>query len=110
MDKNQVVVSIDENNRIAMVSWYKIAPEGALIVDRNMLPEGNLTDYLYVDGAFIHDPLPELEPEAPVPSTEDRITELESDKKLMDAQIQALSARNDFLEDCIAEMATIIYA
>lgn len=39
-----------------------------------------------------------------------RIKELESEKLLLSAQIQALSDRNDFLEDCIAEMAGTIYA
>ncbi len=29
---------------------------------------------------------------------------------LRDAQIQALSDRSDFVEDCIAEMAAVIYA
>ena len=39
-----------------------------------------------------------------------RIKELEEDNVLKTAQIQALSDRNDFLEDCMAEMAGIIYA
>lgn len=33
-----------------------------------------------------------------------------SEDNLPNAQIQALSDRNEFLEDCIAEMAGIIYA
>ena len=44
------------------------------------------------------------------PTDEERILQLESEKKLLTAQIQALSDRNDFMEDCIAEMATIVYA
>lgn len=34
----------------------------------------------------------------------------EKEKTLLKAQIQALSERNDFLEDCMAEMASIVYA
>ena len=34
----------------------------------------------------------------------------EKEKTLLKAQIQALSDRNDFLEDCVAEMAGIVYA
>lgn len=34
----------------------------------------------------------------------------EKEKTLMNAKIQALVDRNEFLEDCIAEMAEIIYA
>lgn len=44
------------------------------------------------------------------PTDTERILQLESEKKLLTAQIQALSDRNDFMEDCIAEMATIVYA
>lgn len=44
------------------------------------------------------------------PTDAERISKLESEKKLLTAQVQALSDRNDFMEDCIAEMATIVYA
>ena len=110
MNKNKLVLVLDDNNRILHVDWYLNPPSNAIIIDRNVLPDGNITQYKYIDNEFIYDPLPEPEPEIPAPTAEERITELESDKKLMDAQIQALSNRNDFLEDCIAEMATIIYA
>ena len=44
------------------------------------------------------------------PTDAERISQLESEKKLLTAQVQALSDRNDFVEDCIAEMAAIVYA
>lgn len=44
------------------------------------------------------------------PTDTERISQLESEKKLLTAQLQALSDRNDFVEDCIAEMAAIVYA
>lgn len=34
----------------------------------------------------------------------------EKERTLLKAQIQALSDRNDFVEDCMAEMAGIVYA
>ncbi len=37
-------------------------------------------------------------------------TEEEKEKTLMNAKIQALVDRNEFLEDCVAEMAAVIYA
>lgn len=107
---DQIVLKLGDDRRVLSAAWYKVPPKGAVIVPRSALPSGGVSDYRYVDGAFVYDPLPEPEPEIPAPTAEERITELESDKKLMDAQIQALSDRNDFLEDCIAEMATIIYA
>lgn len=34
---------------------------------------------------------------------------LTSENSLLKAQIQAQSDRSDFVEDCIAEMATVVY-
>ena len=50
-----------------------------------------------------------VEPEVPEPG-EPKPTEEEKEKTLMKAQIKALGDRNDFLEDCVAEMASIVYA
>ena len=41
---------------------------------------------------------------------EDRVTTLESENDLLKQQLKAASDQNDFLEDCIAEMAAIVYA
>ena len=41
---------------------------------------------------------------------EARIRELTNDNNLLKQQLQAASDQNDFLEDCIAEMAEIVYA
>ncbi len=61
------------------------------------LPDGDISDYRYVEGEYVYDPLPkESEPI-------DEVT-------LIRAQVQALSDRNDFMEDCIAEMAMLVYA
>lgn len=40
----------------------------------------------------------------------DRVTTLESDNTLLKQQLKAASDQNDFLADCIAEMAGIVYA
>lgn len=46
-----------------------------------------------------------------VPNEEDdRITTLESDNNLLKQQLKAASDQNEFLENCIAEMAGIVYA
>ena len=50
-----------------------------------------------------------VEPEVPEPG-EPQPTQEEKEKTLMKAQIKALGDRNDFLEDCVAEMASIVYA
>lgn len=50
---------------------------------------------------------PETDPE---PTAEDRIAALESENKLLTQQVEALSGQMDFQEECIVEMAGIVYA
>ena len=49
-------------------------------------------------------------PPPPPPTTEERVTALESENDLLKQQLKAASDQNDFLEDCVAEMAQIVYA
>lgn len=71
-------LNIAEDNRILSACF--VIPngscEGMPIVD--MLPEGDLSDYLYVDGAYVYDPLPEPEQPEPTPSDFERIAALEA--------------------------------
>ena len=70
--------------------------------------------YKLVDGKPVERTQEEMDadyvPPEVKPTDAERISQLESEKKLLTAQVQALSDRNDFMEDCIAEMATIVYA
>ena len=64
------------------------------------------------DGAAIGDiynPPPKPEP-TPEPSTEERIATLEQENKLLTQQVDALSSQNDFQEELIVELASIVYA
>lgn len=47
---------------------------------------------------------PDVEPEKPT-----TIEDLKNENKLLKAQVQAQTERSDFIEDCIAEMAGVIY-
>ena len=50
------------------------------------------------------------EPVQPVPKPEPPTNnELAAENKLLKAQVVAMSDRNDFMEECIAEMATLVY-
>lgn len=65
--------------------------------------------YKFVDGVVVQRTPNEMDTDYanqpnPEPSKE------EKEKTLTNARIQALTDRNEFLEDCIAEMAAIIYA
>ena len=49
-------------------------------------------------------------PPPPPPTTEERVAALESENKTLKAQVSAQSEQMDFYEECIAEMATVVYA
>jgi hypothetical protein len=56
-------LNIDKDTgRILSATFPEYAAEDNVIVDA--LPEGDISDYLYVDGAYIYEPLPKpVEPE-----------------------------------------------
>lgn len=62
-------LNLAEDGRILSATYPQYAPADAVIVEA--LPEGDISEYRYVDGEYIHDPLPEPEqPEQPEPETE----------------------------------------
>ena len=69
---------LDKNKRIeyACIVLPDGKYDGMPIVDE--IPDGNLPDYLYIDGEFIYDPLPIPEQPEPKPTQEERITALEN--------------------------------
>lgn len=48
-----------EDGRILSVTFEKYAQAGDLLTEA--LPEGDVSEYRYAEGAFIHDPLPEAQ-------------------------------------------------
>ena len=44
------------------------------------------------------------------PTTEERVTALEAENNLLKEQVSAQADQAEFYEDCIAEMATVVYA
>ena len=54
--------------------------------------------------------LPEQNEDGPTPTMDERLASLESENAMLKAQINAQSEQMDFYEDCIAEMAMIVYA
>lgn len=71
-----IALKLCEDNRIH--SAWKVLPngnyDGMPIVDT--LPDGDITDYLYVDGEYVYDPLPEPEPVEPEPTADDILNTL----------------------------------
>ena len=82
--------------------------------EQPIMDERGVYRYKLVDGKPVERTQEEMDadyvPPEVKPTDAERILQLESEKKLLTAQVQALSDRNDFMEDCIAEMATIVYA
>lgn len=68
-------LNLAEDGRILSATYPEYAPGDAVLVEE--LPEGNIIDYCYADGAYVHDPLPEEGTAEPERSTEERIAELE---------------------------------
>lgn len=120
-------LNLSEENRI--LSACVVLPngnyEGMPIVDE--LPEGNIYEYRYVVNEntetgeltweYVHDPLPVPEQPDPGPTQEERIEALEkqnadlkSENTMLTAQVSALSDQMDFYEECIVEMAEVVYA
>lgn len=50
------------------------------------------------------------EPVEPEPTTEERVAALEAENKLLKEQVSAQADQAEFYEDCIAEMAAVVYA
>lgn len=59
------------------------------------------------DGAAIGDT---YSPPPPALTTEERLAALESENKLLKEQVNAQADQAEFYENCIAEMAEIVYA
>ena len=128
--KNYIVYAkTDEKNRIIAInssafldnteSWIKI-DEG--LGDKYHHAQGNYFDnpiytddgvprYKLVDGKAIERTSEEIESDkSELPLPQPTITDLIKENELLKAQIKAQSDRNDFMEDCIAEMAMQVYS
>ena len=63
-------LNLAEDGRILSSTYERFATDSAVLVDE--LPNGNIADYKYISGQYVHDPIPIDEPEEP-PTQLDRI-------------------------------------
>ena len=49
-------LNLAENGRILSATYEKYAPSDAVLVE--VLPDGDIFDYLYIDGQYVYDHLP----------------------------------------------------
>ena len=128
-DPYHVYVQTDEQGRIIAVNSSAFVPAewGTEIDsgfgDRFHHAQGNyflqpiytrdgIPRYKLVDGAAQERTEEEIEADRaaiPTPVVPPTNEELEQENKLLRAQLQAATDRQDFLEDCIAEMAMQVY-
>lgn len=72
-------LNIDKNNRILSACMMLPDCEYSDMPQVETLPVGNIHEYLYVDGEYIHEPLPAPEPAPPVKTeTERRLDRIEA--------------------------------
>ena len=81
-----------------------------------VMTDSGVYRYKMVDGAPVKCTAEEIKAQEeankpiPTPTPEERIKELEAENKTLAAQVDALSGQVDFQEECLVEMASIIYA
>jgi len=117
------IIAINSNAFISdFTDWILI--ESGVYGDRGHHAQGNyfpqpiytrdgIPRYKLVDGAAQERTEEEIEADRaaiPVPVVPPSNEELEQENKMLRAQIQAAVDRQDFIEDCIAEMAMQVYA
>ena len=79
-------------------AWATYAPFAKITTDES----GTIT--AITEGQEIKpDPTPE-------PESKPTVEELANENKLLKVQLQAQTERSDFMEDCVAEMTTKVYA
>ena len=71
-------LNLSEDNRILSACICLEGFEYTNIVD--VLPEGDISDYKYIDGEYVYDPLPEPEPQPVEPTAEPQPVEPTADE------------------------------
>lgn len=95
----KLYILIDEKGCIISSTRERILKEQ---IEVEMTGESETLNYKYVDGELV-----ELTPEEKSEYYPEQSNI--SDIELLKAQIQVISDRNDFIENCIAEMAMEVY-
>ena len=52
-------LNLDTDGRILSATFEEYAAADAVVVDE--LPDGDISDYLYINGEHVHSPLPKIE-------------------------------------------------
>lgn len=69
-------IHLDEEKRIDGFTYEQRADDSYIIV--NTLPDGDPTDYKYINGKYVYDPEQKPDPPEPQPTLEERMDAAES--------------------------------
>lgn len=92
-------LNLASDGRILSATYPQYAPVDAVLVDE--LPSGeteterDISNYLYIDGEYVYNPVPAPVPVKPTPGPEERILELEAKLKAQDELIDILLGVNE---------------
>lgn len=131
MNPYAVLIRTDEQNRITEINssafvadangWTKI-DEGwgdkfhhaqGNYLPKPLMDERGVYRYKLEEGQAVERTQEEMDADyaaKPAPAVPKTNAELEAENALLKAQVQAVADRNEFVEDCIAEMAAVVYA
>lgn len=62
-------LNLATDGRVLSATYETYAAPGMPVVEG--LPDGDITDYKYIDGSYVYDPLPKPEPELQEPTTDE---------------------------------------
>ncbi len=83
--------------------------DGENLINIIVADESFTAEYCAANG-YTYNELTPPAPEPAPPTTEERVAALEAENKLLKEQVSAQVDQAEFYEDCIAEMATVVYA
>lgn len=66
---SKYALNLNEDGRILSATYEAYAIAGMPIVET--LPDGDITDYKYINNEYVYDPLPKPEPASQEPSVEE---------------------------------------
>ena len=66
---SKYALNLDADGRILSATYEAYATASMPIVE--VLPDGDITDYKYIDGSYVYDPLPKPDPELQEPTADE---------------------------------------
>ena len=105
VDNRKRIFGYNYNNMSGNTGWHQISGD----VPKILMNEHGIPIYELVDGQITTRSQEDVDSDYVPPQPVKTVDELAAENELLRAQVQALSDRGEFIEDCIAEMAMQVY-